>query len=231
MLVRDFHDLRGEPVAVSPAVRHHEPHIGGPELPQAPHRDRASGRAVGVVVAHHHDARGGLDGVVEQCGRAVEIEQPLGREQARERMVEIVLVGDGAGRQHPAQHGMAMREKRRTGHRCRAALNSLHAGIRASRRCLGLRRIMGFLPPGRGTQRPRARPAHDAAELPAGLRLAGCIRSPVDSSSRGSTPRCALRDGGADSPDRGRLAPATRKRDCRPRPRERLARDFAPLQE
>ena len=54
------------------AIRHHEPNVGGPEQAKAPHRDGASGRAVGVVVADHHDAGRRFDRIVEQRGRAVE---------------------------------------------------------------------------------------------------------------------------------------------------------------
>ena len=101
LLARDLHDLRGQPVAVAPAVRHHEPHVGGSEQTQAAHRDGAAGGAVGVVVADHDDARRGLDGVVEQCGGPVDVEQPVRREQACE--------GRGRGRVDVAIDGARAR--------------------------------------------------------------------------------------------------------------------------
>ena len=133
LLVRDLHDLRGQPVAVTPAIRHHESHVGGPEQAQAPHRDGASGRAVGIVVADHHDARRGLDRVVEQRGRAVEIDESVRREQAREGVIEIAVAADGARREHPAQDGVVSGEEPRTGLRRRPTLDASHVATRGSR--------------------------------------------------------------------------------------------------
>ena len=132
LLARDLDEFRRQSVAVAHAVGHHKPHVGGPEHPQAAHRDRASGRAVGVVVPCHHDARRRLDGVVEQRDGAVEVEEPAGGEQAGERMVEIGVAPNRARGEHAAQHGMAVRQERRIEDGRRAALDTFHAALRAS---------------------------------------------------------------------------------------------------
>ena len=159
LLVRDLHDLRGQPVAVTPAIRHHESHVGGPEQAQAPHRDGASGRAVGIVVPDHHDARRGLDRVVEQRGRAVEIDESVRREQAREGVIEIAVAADGTRREHPAQDRVAAGQKRRPEIRHRTAPNASHAAGAGGSHPRGkpLRGRPGR--PGRPGTRGSARPA------------------------------------------------------------------------
>ena len=124
--VHDLDDRRREPVAVAHAIGHLEGHVRGSEQAQTPHRERTSGRAVRVVIPDHHDARPRLDRGVEQRHRAVEVEEAAGREQARERMVEIVLGADGARREHAAQDGMAAGEEPRIGLGRRAAPDAFH---------------------------------------------------------------------------------------------------------
>jgi hypothetical protein len=85
-------DLRRQPVAVDAPVGDdvRQRRRVGAEQAQAAQRDGAGGRAVAVVVGDDADAAAGADRIGEQDGGVVRAEQAGGRQQARQRVVELV---------------------------------------------------------------------------------------------------------------------------------------------
>jgi hypothetical protein len=100
---------RGQAVAVAHPVGHAEARSREAEAGELAHHQRRAGRAVGVVVAHDHDARAALEVLEQQVhGRLDAIERRHGQ-QLPEAQVEFRRRGDAARGIHPSQHGMQRR--------------------------------------------------------------------------------------------------------------------------
>ena len=124
--MRDVDDRGRQPVAVAHAVGHHEADVGGSQHPQPAHRDGAARRSVRIVVPDHHDGRARLDSVVEHGHRAIEIEEPVWRQQAGQRVIEVAVGFDRPGRERPAHHGMDAGEIPGAEFRYHAAPDAFH---------------------------------------------------------------------------------------------------------
>ena len=108
---REVDDGRREAVAVDAAIGHdvaQRRRVGAEHL-QAAQRDRAGRRAVAIVVGDDADPAAGADRVGEQHGGVAGAEQAGRRQQARERVVELV------GALHAARREQAREQRMQAG--------------------------------------------------------------------------------------------------------------------
>jgi hypothetical protein len=96
-------DLRGETVAIAESVGHHVARVLEPKPSQLTHDERGAGRAVGVEVADHDNARpAGMAGD-QQLDRGRQATERGHGQQMGEPQIQVLVVLDPARRIYAAQ--------------------------------------------------------------------------------------------------------------------------------
>ena len=132
-----FGNRGGEAVAVDHAVGHEVIHLARAQQAQAAQRHGAGGGAVAVVVGHDADARVAGDGVGQQPGGFIRALERGGRQQPRQRRIELVGRAHAARRIQARQQRVHARLLQRPGHaRWHVAIHDFHSCSRRSEKRL-----------------------------------------------------------------------------------------------
>ena len=117
-------ERRRQPIAHRHPIRHHVVDVRSAHRPQAQHRKRDAGRAVGIVVAGDDDALAVLDRGLKQIHRDFEAEQAGRHQHAGEFEREFVRAADSASGIDAVKNGWNRRVEavidQRTPHQTRA---------------------------------------------------------------------------------------------------------------